>query len=101
MKLEAFLEYHNSRDAIGRVAICNCPTKAEYDALETTDASDIQKAMLYCQNKRACAIMVLGQTSDHGLAIVTKTKSDDHPRGLAFEVTETMKRKNNPKDMSA
>ena len=86
------LEYHDSGDAIDRVAMCNCPTKAEYDALETTYASVIQKAMLYLQNKRAYAIMVLGQTSDHGLAIITKTKTVDHPHGLAYEFIETMKR---------
>ena len=45
--------------------------------------------------------MVLGQTSDHGLAIVTKTKTVDHPHGLAFEFIETMKQKNRPKDTSA
>ncbi len=91
--LEALLEYHGRGDAIDRVAMRNCPTKAEYDDLGTTNASDIQKAMLYCHNKGVCAIMVLGQTSDHGLEIVTKTKSDDHPHGLAFEVSETMKQK--------
>jgi hypothetical protein len=100
-KLEALLEYHDSGDAIDRVAMANCPTKSEYDALGTTDAGDIKKAMLYRQNKRACAIMVLGQTSDHGLAIITKTKTADQPHGLAFEFIETMKRKNKPKDTSA
>ena len=100
-KLEALLEYHDSGDAIDRSAMANCPTKAEYDLLGTTDVADIQKAMLYRQNKRACAIMVLGQTSDHGLAIITKTKTADHPHGLAFEFIETMKRKNKPKDTSA
>ncbi len=101
MKLKALLEYQNRGDAIDRVAMRNCPTNAEYDALETTDASDIQKAMLYRQNKRAYAIMVLGKTLDHGLAIVTKTKTDDHSHGLAYEVTETMKLKNRPNEMSA
>ena len=100
-KLEALLEYHDSGDAIDRVAMANCPTKSEYDALGTTDAGDIKKAMLYRQNKRACAIMVLGQTSDHGLAIITKTKTANQPHGLAFEFIETMKRKNKPKDTSA
>ena len=80
--------------------MCNCSTKTEYDALGTTDASDIQKAMLYFQNKRACKIMVLGQTSDHGLAIVNKTKSDNYPHGLAYKVIETIKQKKKAKDMS-
>ena len=100
-KLEALLEYHDSGDAIDRSAMANCPTKSEYDGLGTTDANDIQKAMLYRQNKRACAIIVLGQTSDHGLAIIAKTKTSDHPHGLAHEFVETMKRKNKPKDTSA
>ena len=45
--------------------------------------------------------MVLGQTSDHGLAIITKTKTADQPHGLAFEFIETMKQKNKPNDTSA
>ncbi len=85
------LEYHDSGDAIDRVAMHNCPTKAEYNALVLTDANEIKKTMLYCQNKRACVIMVLRQTSDHGLAIITKTKTDDYPHGLSYKVIETMK----------
>ncbi len=46
-KLEALLKYHDSGDAIDRVTIRNCSTKAEYDALGTDDAGDIQKVMLY------------------------------------------------------
>ena len=90
-KLEALLEYHDSGDAIDRGAMRNCPTKAEYDALGTVDVDDLKKSMLYFQIKRVCAIMVLGKTSDHGLATVTKTKTDDHPHGLAYKVIKTMK----------
>ncbi len=59
-KLEALLEYHDSGDAIDRNAMANYPTKLEYNSLRTTDPNDIQKALLYCQNKRVCAIIVLG-----------------------------------------
>ena len=42
-KLEALLEYHDSGDAFDRVAMRKFPTKAEYNALGTTDAYDIKK----------------------------------------------------------
>ena len=46
-KLKALLEYHDIGDAIDRVTMGNCSTKAEYDTLGTADANDIKKAMLY------------------------------------------------------
>ena len=63
-KLEALLEYHDSGNAIDRVAIQNCTTKTEYDALGTTDAADIKKAMLYRQNKRVYQLWCWDKTSN-------------------------------------
>ena len=87
LKMETLLEYHDSRDAIGRVVMQNCLMKAEYDILGTTDANNIKKA-------------VIGQETDHGLAVITKMKTDGHPYGLAYEVIETTKQENKPMEMS-
>ena len=101
-KLEAMMEYHDSGDAMDRVVMATCPTKSEYDRyVGSTDANEKKLAKLYQMNKRACAIMVIGQKTNHGLAMIEKTKSVDYPHGLAWEAIQTMKRKNKPKDMSA
>ena len=101
-KVEAMMEYHESGDAMDPTIMATCPTKTQYDAyVVSTDANEKKLAKLYEQNKRACAIMTLGQKSNHGLAMLNKTKSADYPHGVAWKAIATMKRKNKPKDMSA
>ncbi len=67
----------------------------------SNDADEKKPTKLYQQNKRACTIMVIGQKTNHGLAMVEKTKTDDYPHGTSWKAIETMKQKNKPKDMSA
>ena len=101
-KLEAMMEYHDSRDAMDKTIMATCLTKSEHDGLiNSNDDGDKKLAKLYRQNKRACAIMVIRQKTNHGLAMIEKTKSTDHPHGLAWKAIETMKCKNKPNDMSA
>ena len=101
-KVEAMMEYHDNGDAMDENAIATCPTKTEYEAIKnSTDANEMKLVKLYQQNKKACAIIVMGQKSNHGLAMINKTKTDDHPHGIAWKAIATMKRKNKPKDMSA
>ena len=101
-KLEAMMEYHDSGDAMDKAIMATCPTKTEYDCfVVSTDPDEKKLAKLYQMNKRACAIMVIGQKTNHGLVMIEKTKTVNYPHGLAWEAIETMKRKNKPKDMSA
>mmetsp|Transcript_8277 Transcript_8277/g.14995 ORF Transcript_8277/g.14995 Transcript_8277/m.14995 type:complete len:89 (+) Transcript_8277:239-505(+) len=79
----------------------NCPTKSEYAVLDLTIADGKARAKLYKQNKRICAIMVLGQGSDHSLAGIKKTKTTDHPHGMAWKTVAAMKKNNKPKDAGA
>ena len=58
-KLEALLEYHDSGEAMYRVAMQNFPTQTEYDALGMVDIWHINHVSLYYQNKWECAMMVL------------------------------------------
>ena len=62
---------------------------------------DKAKAKLYKQNKRICAIMVLGQGSYHGLSVIQKTKTTDYPHRMAWKIVAAMKKKNKPKDAIA
>ena len=101
-KVEAMMEYHDNGDAMDETAMATCPTKSEYDNIKTSADADNKKLVkLFEQNKKACAIMVMGQKSNHGLAMIKKTKTDDYPHGIAWKAIATMKRKNKPKDMSA
>ena len=101
-KVEAMMEYHDNGDAMDATIMATCPTKTQYETfVNSNDANEKKLAKLYQQNKKACAIMVMGQKSNHGLAIIEKTKTDDFPHGVAWKAVATMKRKNKPKDMSA
>ena len=53
---------------------------------------------MFNQNKITIPIMVLGQGSYHGLAVVKKTRLTDHPSGLAWRNLDMMIKKNKPRD---
>ena len=42
-------------------------------------------------------IMELRPGSDHGLAVVQKTKTTDHPHGMAWKIAAAVKKNNKPK----
>ena len=53
-------------------------------------------------NKRLCAIIMLGQESNHGLAAMEGTvESGLHPHGLAYKFVKFLDTKHKPKDASA
>ena len=81
----ALSEYYDCGDAMDSVAMGNCPTKTEYEAIGANPAgNDLKRALLWRQNKRMCAILTLGQASDHGLAVIQKTVTADFPQGKAY-----------------
>ena len=61
--------------------MANCPTKATYNKINkaTTDAGKKRSLSLCRQNTKLVVTIVLGQASDHGLAVVQKTKTMDSP----------------------
>ena len=66
VQVEALAKYYECGEAIDETDMANFPKKSEYAALDLTLTDDKAKAKLYKQNKRICAIMVLGKGSDHG-----------------------------------
>jgi len=102
-KLTALAELHDCGDAFDKAEMRNCPTRSEYEAFDMTNLSDAdkKKVKLYKANKKVCAMLILGQESDHGLAAIEKTKTSDHPHGVAWKVVETMMAKHKPNDASA
>ena len=100
-KLTVLAVYYNCGNAMDKKKMEDCPTLTEYEALDSSKPDDKKKEELFNANRRMCAIMVLGQDSDHGLAVIEKTKTDDHPHGLAYKAVATLKAKYKPKDSSA
>ncbi len=102
-QISALAEYHDCGDALDATSMRGCPTKSEFDLLQptTTDLDEKHKRKLYLANKRILAIMTLGMTTSHGLAVIQKTVSTDFPQGKAFRVIEILKQKCKPSDVSA
>jgi hypothetical protein len=102
-QISALAEYHDCGDAMDGMMMVDCPTKSEFDALQptTTDPDEKRRRKLYLANKRILAIMTLGMTSSHGLAVIQKTASADFPQGKAYRVVEILKQKCKPSDVSA
>ena len=60
-----------------------------------------KKLRLYKDNKKLVVIMVLGQGSDHGLAVIKKTKSTDYPSRFAWRIVGMMMKRNKPNNACA
>ena len=84
-KIEALAIYQQCKDALDETEMGNCPTKLEYNGIDkaTTDNNKKRLLSMYRQNTKLVATIVLGQASDHGLAVVEKTKTTDNPSGFA------------------
>jgi len=101
-QLGVLAEYHDYSDAMDEIEMATCPTKTQFVAISSNTVSPgLQLAMLYKANNRICAIITLGQGSDHGLALIDKTKSPDYPQGLAWKFVKAAMKKNKPNDASA
>jgi len=69
------------------------------NSMQTGDEK--KKIQLYKQNKCLCAIITLGQDSDHGLAAIQRTViKGTHPHGLAYKFMSILEEKHRPCDAS-
>jgi len=100
-KVEALVIYYDCGDAMDKVAMRACPTKTAYVALDQTTSPGKKKGALFKANKRMCAIITLGQGSDHGLNMMKIMKTPDQPNGVAWEFAQIAAKKNKPKYASA
>ena len=100
-KLKAIAMVTGCGDAMDPTKMRDMPTKSQYDTLNRANAADEKKGKLYDANARLAAYLVLGQDSDHGLALLNKTTTDDYPEGIVYKAIEKMKVKSKPKDASA
>ena len=79
----------------------NLPTWLEFVALDITKPDNLRLVGLYKANKKKCAIIMLGQGKSHIMALLSKTKNDDFPNGLARGFIEKVKKANKPSYASA
>ena len=87
-KVHALAVYYECGDAFEETAGTKLVTKTQYESIsDKTTGIGKQQADLYIANKRMCALIVLGQDSDHGLATIQKTATKDHPHGNASPKT--------------
>ena len=102
-KIEAFAIYQQCEDALDDTDMGNCPTKLAYNGIDkaTTDNNEKRLLSLYRQNMKLVATIVLGQASDHGLAVVQKTKTTDNPSGFAWKSINAMKKKSKSSNETA
>eukprot|EP00956_Cyclotella_meneghiniana_P013481 scaffold19541_cov35-Cyclotella_meneghiniana.AAC.1 len=89
-------------DALNESKFTGFPTDSEYDGFDLANlGANAQKAKIYQQNKRMCALLTLAQSSSHGLAIINKTKTADCKYGRADQIMKSLKTKYSPKDTGA
>jgi hypothetical protein len=103
LKTKTLAVYYGYGDTLEQTTMATAPTKSEYDAFTvgTTVAAKVAKIKLYEDNIKMAAIIILGQTSDHGLAMMESTISTDQPHGLVYKFIENVKVKYKPEDASA
>ena len=80
-KIRAMSQYQDYWDACDKSKMRNYPTKVQCNVLlpASTDVANIAKTKLWKSNAKLMAVIVTGQQSDHGIAMVEKTKSADFP----------------------
>lgn len=99
-KFTAYAVCSELGDALNESMMATMVNKSEYDALTTSD-DDKKKALLWKQNQRLGALFVLGQESDHGLDLFSKTVSDEFPHGRVIEALRALRNKAKPDDATA
>ncbi len=100
-KIHALAEYYDCGDAFDELKMMGLPKKSEFELLDLTKQDEKELANLYNANKRMCALIVLGQDSDHGLAMMKRTSTSDNPHGNSMRFMQLAENKNKPSDASA
>ena len=99
------MEYYGCGDALDESEMRNCPNLTEFKILSSNSsrtADEDRKVELYKMNKHLCAIIMLGQDSDHGLVGMEGTiEAGVQPHGLAYKFMKVLNSKHKLKDASA
>ena len=94
VKIRALAEFHSCGDTLDETEMVKCPTVTHFKVLSTQmtrSADEDCQIKLYKLNKRLCAIIMLGQESDHGLAVMEGTvEAGVHPHGLGYKFVKVL-----------
>ena len=78
------------------------PTRNEYESLDENNATDKILIRKYKMNQEMLAIIVLGQSTDHAMVSIDKTKDESNfPQGIAYMAWDDLVGSNRPSDMAA
>ena len=91
-KIKAYAEFMGVGGALDPLLMMNCMTKLEFAVIDIMNPTNVPLVELCKANKKLCAIIALGQSRSHGIALLGKMKSDDYPNGLAYEVLQRSRR---------
>jgi hypothetical protein len=100
-EIDAYAEFIGVGDALDPVLMVNCPTKSEFTVIDMMNPTNGPLVELYKANKKLSTIIAIGQGKSHGIVLLSKTKSEDYPNGLAHEFVAKAKKANKPSDASA
>ena len=84
-KNQANSEFFCVRDKLNPVLMTKCPTQLEYGAIDVVKPENLIVVDLYKANEILCTIIELGQGKSRRMAPLGKTKSENYPKGLAWE----------------
>ena len=70
-------------DTLEQATMAAAPSKSEYAAFSagTVNPTEVAKKKLYDDNKKMVAIIILGHTYNHGLAMMESTVTTDQAQG--------------------
>ena len=93
LKTKVLAVYYGYVDTLEQTIMATAPTKSEYDAFTvgTVIPAEVAKIKLYEDNRKMAAIIILGQTSDHGLAMKESTISTEQPHGLVYKFIKNVR----------
>ena len=99
-QVEATAIYYDFGNAIDSTSVI--PMKGKYDlAVGETNTAEKKTRKLFEENRRICAMVVLGQQTDHWLALLMKTKNSDYSHGKAQLFLSQMRTRYTPNDTAA
>ena len=91
-KFEAYAKLIGIGDALDSILMVSCPTQLEFVALDDTRPDNQNLIESYKANTKLCTIIALGQGKSQGMALLSKTKSDEYPNGIAWKFAEKAKK---------
>ena len=99
--IQACAKFIGVRDGLNPVLMTKFPTQSEYGSIDVVKPENQTLVNMYKANEKLCAIITLGLGKSHGMALLSKTKSENYPNGLASVFVSKAGKANRPSGVSA